>query len=468
MKNFTVRPLSVAISRCVKALLLAALLPHAVPVMAQPGARLIDRVVAVVGREAVLESDLIARGEQAKQSGITPDDNFLCGELEDILYEKLLVEQARLDSVVVEEAQVNAELDRRIRYFAAQLGGEKELEKFYGKSVAEIKDEFRPQIEDQLLVQTMQQKITSDIRITPRDVQRFFNRIPEDSIPLINAEVEYAQILRIPKPSEEEERRVRRKIEEYREGVMKEEKDFCTVAILYSEDPGSARNCGELGMVPTGVMVPEFDAVALSLKEGEVSQVFRTEFGYHFMQLIERLGERYNARHVLMRPQVGNSDLLAARTMLDSLLKGIRAGDLDFGTMAGEHSDDEESRSANGLMIEPNSNSTRWDMSSLDQQTFFVLDKLKPGEISEPQLVVLPDGSKAYRLLRLINRTEPHRANLRDDYRLIQQAAEGKMRSEAVDRWVKDKLASTYVRLVDDYVNCTFMHDWGRTAGTDR
>ncbi len=442
----------------------------ALPILAasQPVSRLIDRVVAVVGREIVLESDLIARAEQASQAGIPADANFLCGELEDLLYEKLLVEQGRLDSVEVDEAQVDAELDRRIRYFAAQLGGEKQLEEFYGKSVAEIKDEFRVQVEDQLLVQNMQQTITSDIRVTPRDVQRFFQSFPKDSIPLINAEVEYAQILRIPKPSEEEERRVRRKIEEYRESLLKEERDFCTVAILYSEDPGSAKECGELGMVPTGVMVPEFDAVALSLKEGEISQVFRTEFGYHFMQLIERLGERFNARHVLMRPQVSNSDLAGSRILLDSLVIGIRDGDLDFGAMAQEHSHDEESRGTSGTMIEPNSNSTRWDMSALDQQTFFVLDKLKPGEVSDPQLVVLPDGSKAYRLLKLIVRTEPHQANLRDDYRLIQQAAEGKLRSQAIDEWVRDRVSSTYVKLVDDYVGCTFMHGWGGTAEAER
>jgi peptidyl-prolyl cis-trans isomerase SurA len=445
--------------------LLMALLP--MWVMAQPGSKLIDRVVAVVGREAILESDLVARAEQARGSGITPDADFLCGELEDLLYEKLLVEQGRLDSVVVDEAQVTGELDRRIKYFASQLGGDKELEKFYGKSVTEIKDEFRGQIEDQLLVQTMQQNITSDIRVTPRDVQRFYNRIPEDSIPFINAEVEYSQILRVPKPSEKEERRVRRKIDEYRESILNEERDFCTVAILYSEDPGSAKECGELGMVPTGVMVPEFDAVALSLKEGATSQVFRTEFGYHFMQLIERLGERYNARHVLMRPQVSNSDLLTERLLLDSLLKGIQAGEMDFGTLAGEYSDDEESRTSNGLMIEPNSNTNRWDMSTLDQQTFFVLDKLKPGEVSEPQLVVLPDGSKAYRLLKLGMRTEPHRANLRDDYRLIQQAAEGKIRSEAIDLWVRERLDATFVRLVEDYAGCTFMHNWNRLAGAD-
>ncbi len=427
--------------------------------VAQPRALLIDRVVAVVGREAILHSELVGRVEQATQGQGSTDPAVRCNELEDLLYEKLLVEQGRLDSVVVDEAQVNAELDRRIRYFSQQLGGDEKLEAFYGKSITEIKDDFRQQVSDQLLVQTMQQKVSGEVRITPREVQRFYDRIPQDSIPFINAEVEYAEILRIPEPSEEEVRRVRRKIEEYREQVVNGTKDFCTVAILYSQDPGSARDCGELGLVPTGVMVPEFDAVAMSLKENEVSQVFETQFGWHFMQLEERRGEQYRARHVLMRPQVGNADIQKERDLLDSLRNLILSG-RDMGQLALEFSDDEDSRGTSGVVIEPNSNSARWDMSALDQQTFFVLDKLKEGEVSEPQLIILPDGSKAYRLLKLNLRTAPHAANLKDDYRLMQQAAEGEARSKAIDSWVRDRLQATYVRIAPEHATCNFLHEW--------
>lgn len=434
---------------------------------AQPASLLIDRVIAVVGREAILHSDLVGRVDQATQGQGSKDPAVRCGELEDLLYEKLLVEQGRLDSVVVEEAQINAELDRRIRYFSQQLGGDEKLEAFYGKSITEIKDDFRQQVSDQLLVQTMQQKVSGDVRVTPRDVQRFYERIPTDSIPFINAEVEYAEILRIPEPSEEEVRRVRRKIEEYREQVVNGAKDFCTVAILYSEDPGSARDCGELGLVPTGVMVPEFDAVALSLKENEVSQVFQTQYGWHFMQLEERRGEQYRARHVLMRPQVGSADIQRERDLLDSLRRLIING-REMGELALEFSDDEESRGTSGVVIEPNSNSARWDMSALDQQTFFVLDKLKEGEVSEPQLIVMPDGSKAYRLLKLNLRTAPHRANLKDDYRLMQQAAEGEQRAKAIDTWVKDRLQATYVRIAPEHATCAFLHEWVPGQSGDR
>lgn len=427
---------------------------------AQPTALTIDAIIAVVGREAVLHSDLVVRVEQAKQGGALTGRALECDLLEDVLYEKLLLEQAKLDSVESDDGQVNAELDRRIRYFVQQIGSEKKLEEFYGKSIAEIKADFRQQVRDQLLVQQMQQRITADVNITPREVKRFYERIPEDSIPLISAEVEHAVILRVPKPSEDEERRVRRKIEEHREAVVNGTKEFCTIAILYSEDPGSAKDCGELGMVPPGVMVPEFDAVAASLKDGEVSQVFKTQYGWHFMQLIERRGEQYNARHVLMRPVVTPTDLNGARVLLDSLRAEILADRLTFEKAAVEYSDDEESRGQNGMLIEPNDNSTRWAIGELDQQTFFVLDKLKPGEIGEPQLVVMPDGMKAYRLLKLLSRTEPHRANLKDDYRLIQQAAEGKQRSDLIDRWINEHIESIYVRLSEEHLSCPFKYTW--------
>ncbi len=467
MRTYTLKRLnSTKLALIRTALALIALLP-AVTSMAQPQSLLIDRVVGVVGREAILHSDLVARSAQLQENGRKVTAESVCGELEDILYEKLLIEQGRLDSIVVDEGQVEAELNRRVGYFAQQLGGEKKLEEFYGKSVAEIKSDFREQVREQLLVQNMQQNVTSDIRVTPKDVKQFFDNIHKDSIPLINAEVEYAQILTVPQPSEEEERRVRRKIEEYRESILSGERDFCTVAVLYSEDPGSARECGDLGMVPSGVMVPEFDAVAMSLKDNEISQVFQTQYGYHFMQMIERRGEQYNARHVLMRPQVGAADLTLAKAFLDSISGLIRSGELTFAQAAVEHSDDEESKGTSGLMIEPNSNSARWDMGALDQQTFFVLDKLSKGEVSEPQLLVMPDGSKAYRLVQLLLRTEPHKANLKDDYRLIQQAAEGKLRSEAIDKWVKDRIGTTYVRLSEEYRTCAFTHEWGLQASAE-
>lgn len=427
---------------------------------AQPEGELIDGIVAVVGSEPVLYSELAGRLDQARQGGTTITDERTCAELEDLLFERLLLEQARLDSVVVDEGQVQTELDRRIRYFEAQVGGRQALEEFYGKTVTEIKDDFHDQVADQLLVQTMQRQITGELRITPREVERFFRDIPEDSLPYVNAEVEYELILRRPEPTEEEERRTRKRLDEFREAVLSGEKDFCTVAILYSQDPGSASDCGELGMVPAGVMVPEFDAVAMSLKDGEISQVFKTDFGYHFMQMIERRGEQYNARHVLLQPAVTSQDLEREKAFLDSLVTLVRAGDSDFGELAALHSADEGSRTNNGLVVDPASGSQRWPMNELDRATGLVLGALKPGEISEPERITGPDGKQAYRILHLRERSEPHVANLRDDYQMIQQAAEASRRAEEVDDWVSEKVTNTYVRLMAGYEGCRFRNPW--------
>lgn len=439
---------------------LAALLLLAATAAAQPQGILIDRIIAVVGDEAVLYSELAQRLEQARQAGERAAEGDACFMLEDMLYEKLLLDQARIDSVAVDEAQVEAELDRRVRYFVQQLGSEQKLEEFYGKTITEIKAEFHDQISDQLMVQQMQQTVVGGVRVTPREVQRFFDRIPADSVPLINAQVEFSQITRVPKASDAEDRRVKKRLEEFRADLGAGKKDFCVLATLYSEDPGSKDNCGELGLVPQGVMVPEFDAVALSLKEGEISQVFKTQYGYHLMQMIERRGEQYNARHILLKPPVGQTEQQATRDFLDSLATEVRLARLDFGEAAALHSDDEESRANRGTVIEPNSNGPRWAMGDLDQQDFFVIDKLKPGEISDPVPFALPDGGRAYRIIRLDLRTEPHRANMKDDYQLLLQAAENEFRQQAVDEWVDEKTRETHVSVNERYATCSFKHPW--------
>lgn len=425
-----------------------------------PAGQLIDRVIANVAGRIVLYSELASRTEQARQGGHMVTDQDVCGELEDLLFQQLLLEQARIDSVMPDEAQVNAELDRRISYFERQIGGRDQLEKFYGKSIAEIKADFRDQIADQLLTQQMNQKVTGDVRVTPREVEKFFKEIPQDSLPFINAGVEYARVVRYAVPTEEEVRRVRQQLDEYRQAVIDGKKDFCTVAVLYSQDKGSASRCGELGLVAPGTMVPEFDAVAMSLKDGEVSPVFKTDFGFHFMQMIERRGERYNARHVLISPSVSDRDMQRAKAYLDSMMVKVRSGELAFTKLATDYNDDEETKGSNGVVIEPNSNSARWAIGELDQGTFTVLDKLTVGDMSEPRSFDDAGGKKGYRILRLLKRTEPHRMDLVQDYHLVTQAAEGRVKQRAMDDWINEKLAGTWVRIIPDYAGCAFEHPW--------
>lgn len=425
-----------------------------------PPGRYIDGVIANVAGRIVLYSDLAGRLEQIRQGGTAITDSVACGELEDLLYQQLLLDQARIDSVVADEAQVNAELDRRISYFEAQIGGRDKLEKFYGKSVAEIKADFRDQVSEQLLSQQMQQKIIGNARVTPREVEEFFRSIPADSLPFINAGVEFARVVIYAAPTEAEDRRVKQKLEGYREAIVKGEKEFCTIAILYSEDPGSASQCGELGMVAPGMMVPEFDAMAMSLKDGQVSPVFSTKYGYHIMEMIERKGDRYNARHILLTPKVSPADMEAARSRLDSLVAQVRDGQLDFGALASGQNQDEDTKGTNGTVLDPNTNSTHWAIGDLDQRTFLVLDKLEVGQMSQSMAFEDPDGKKGYRIYRLLKRTEPHRMDLVQDYPLVQQAAEARLRQRSVDGWVKRKLGDTYVSIIKAYQGCAFEHPW--------
>jgi peptidyl-prolyl cis-trans isomerase SurA len=428
---------------------------------AQPGnAPLVDGILAVVGNEVVLYSDLMAKESQARQNGLVSNDSIRCYMMEDLLFEKLLVNQADIDSVVVEEERVEAELDRRIAYFVQQIGSEEKLEEFYGKSITEIRSEFRGQVRDQLLSQMMESKITSNIRITPKDVKRFYDNIPEDSLPFINAEVEYAEIVVEPKPSAMEERNVKLRLQKYRQQILDGEKDFCTLAVLYSADPGSARDCGELGMVPRGVMVPEFDAVALSMKDGDISHVFRTDFGYHLVQMIERRGDQYNARHILLQPTVSTSDIDSTRRELDKLVSRIRNGEVSFEEAVTKYSEDEDSRANSGMPVNPYSGSTKWEMGALDRQVFYVLDKLELGEVSDPGLTSEADGKKVFRIFKLVSESEPHKADVITDYLLIKRAAENKKKQELINDWVTNRTASTYIRVVPGYQTCPFNGPW--------
>jgi peptidyl-prolyl cis-trans isomerase SurA len=453
-----------AFRSCLAVLLCLALgnasVAQAPPQQPAPPGRYIDGVIGNVAGRIILYSDLAGRLEQARQNGEKVTDSLACNEFEDLLYQQLLLEQARIDSVVPDENQITAELDRRISYFEQQIGGREKLEKFYGKSVTEIKADFHDQVADQMLSQQMQQKITGDVRVTPKQVEKFYQDIPKDSLPFINAGVEFARIAVYAKPTDAEDRRVKLKLEEYRDAIVSGKKDFCTVAILYSEDPGSAAQCGELGMVPLGVMAPEFDAVAMSLKDGEISPVFKTKFGYHIMEMIERKGEQYNARHILLIPKTSPEDLQSAKNRLDSLMTLVRDGKLDFSKAASDANDDEDTKGTNGVVLEPTTNSPHWAIGDLDQKTFLVLDKLQVGQISQPQAFDAPNGTHGYRVFRLLKRTEPHRMNLTEDYPLVQQAAEGKLRQGNVDEWVKVKLKDTYVNIIPAYRGCKFDHPW--------
>ena len=424
----------------------------------QTEGKLLDQIVAVIGNQIIKQSDIDNQWRQVKKQLIEQGDTSeisQCEVLEDLVFEKLMLDQAQKDSIIISEAQVEGELERRIRFFVIQIGSEKKLEEYYGKSINEIKDEFRSSIKNQLLTQQMQQKIVGNISVTPAEVKAFYNRFPEDSLPFVNAEVEIGQIIIKPTVSKEAKEEAKEKLNRLRERIIKGEK-FTTLAILYSEDPGSARKGGELGLVPRGTFVPEFEAAAYNLKEGEISKIIETEFGYHILQLIERRGEQINVRHILISPKLDGSDLLKAKNKIDSVHAILKADTISFAETAMRYSDDEGTKDNGGLMVNPQSGTNRFEMNQIDPSIFFVIDKLKVGGYSEPQLFQTQGGKQAYRILYLKTRTEPHRANLKDDYQRLQEAALSFKQNEITRKWIGKKLQSTYFKMIPEYTSCNF------------
>ncbi|MBN3034263.1 MAG: peptidylprolyl isomerase, partial [Bacteroidales bacterium] len=335
---------------------------------------------------------------------------------------------------------------------------QEKFEEFYDKSVVEFKEEFREQIREQIMVERVQEDITTDTRITPSEVRAFYKNIPQDSLPYINSEVEVSQIVRIPPVSSDERSRVRTKLNELRNRVLEGE-NFSTLAILYSEDAESARNGGEIGLVGRGELFPEFEAVAFKLKKDEVSEIVETQAGFHILQLIERRGEYVNVRHILLVPKVSPQDLAKAKSELDSIAGLIERKEMTFEEAVSRFSDD-PGKISGGVLINPITGTTLFEVDQLDPKVFFVVDKLGVGEMSSAVPMKTEDGRDTYRILRLNRRTEPHLANLNDDYDRIQTWALEEKKSRIISDWISEKAANTYIKINGEYAGCSFTNEW--------
>lgn len=420
----------------------------------------IDQIIAVVGKNIILESELEGQYVQYRmQQGIQGSETSVkCQILEDLLFQKLLLNQAQIDSLEVTDNEVEQNMNHRLRYFVGQFGSEEKLEEFYNKSIIEIKEEMRDLVREQMMVERARQQIIENISITPSDVKNYYKTMPEDSIPYINSEVEIGQIVRIPPVSVEEKLKIKKKLQDLRERILTGEK-FEAMAILYSEDPGSAKKGGEIGLSKRGELFPEFEAVAFNLDKGEVSEVVETKAGFHIIQLIERRGEYVNVKHILLRIKPSPYDLVEAKQYLDSIAEFIENDSLTFEEAAMKFSDD-PSKTNGGLIINPMTGNTKFEADQLDPQLFFVIDKLDVGDISKPVLFETEEGKQAYRLLYLKSRTKPHQANLKDDYNALQEWALEKKKADVVDEWIRSKLVDTYVKIDDKYKDCNFYHNW--------
>jgi peptidyl-prolyl cis-trans isomerase SurA len=424
---------------------------------------IIDRVVAAVGTNIILQSELEAQYQQMITDQEAVDENTHCKLLEGMLFQKLLLAQAQKDSVYPSESQVDQELERRMHYYIQQIGSEERFAAFYGKSTDDFKAELRDKVRDILMAQQMQGKVTGDLSVTPNDVRNYYNSIPEDSIPLINAEVEVGQIVKKPQTTPEAKREAKTKIENIRQRIMKGESTFPAMAALYSEDPGSANKGGLYEHIQRGQFVPEWDAWAFKLKPNEISEVFESVYGYFVIQLLERRGDEVDARSLLIAPKVEATDLIRAKQALDTIYTKLLTDTINFAEEAAKYSDDEETKNSGSLILNPFSGSTRFQMDEIgqmDQNVAFAIDKLKVGEFTKPMPMAGHDGKQAYRILYLKTRTSPHRANLTDDYQKMQAMALAQKQQEAIQKWIKKKAVNTYIRIADDYKNCTFKNKW--------
>jgi peptidyl-prolyl cis-trans isomerase SurA len=419
---------------------------------------IIDQVVAVVGNSAILKSDLFNQQRQLESQGITFGTNPQCELLDEMLYQKLLFNQAVIDSIEVSDQQVEQILDRRLRFFIQQIGSREQLEAYYGKSIEELKDEFRPLIREQELSQMMEAQITRNIRVTPSEVRSFFNNLHPDSIPTVESETELAHIVIKPPVEQEELAETKRRLNEIRERIIQGE-SFRTMAILYSEDPGSARRGGELGFYGRGDLYPEFEATAFGLRPGEISEIIETQAGYHIIQMIERRGEQINVRHILMQPKISPAQLSKARNKLDSIRRLIINEELTFAEAALKFSDD-PSRVNGGVMINPFTNTTRFKNDEIDQNLFFVIDRLEKGEISSPVPMMTDEGRQAFRIVKVNNRIDAHVASLEGDYDFIQQLALNSKKMKAVQDWIRRRIGNTFISINENYLNCEFSIQW--------
>lgn len=424
------------------------------------GGEVVDQVVAVVGSKVILLSDVESQVQQLLSQTSLRGDELRCRILDQLLLNKLLLHQAIIDSVEVSDDQVEQKINQNMSFYIQQLGSPEKLESYYGKSIAELKDEFRPLVREQMLSQQMQNKLTGGLSASPMDVKNFFESVPVDSLPFINSEIEYAQILFKVPVSPEEKSRAREQLITLRERITNGE-DFSTLAILYSQDKESAKQGGELGFVNRGDLVPEFEAAAFRLKNTtEVSPVIESPFGFHIVQLIERRGDRINCRHILIQPKFSSEDLVKTQAVVDSISKELRNGSMTFEEAAEKYSDDKDSRMNGGNVINPATGATRFESDQVDPAVLFQLDKMEKGEISNPIAATTREGEQAYRILFLKNRTLPHRLNLKDDYQRLQELALTDKQNKVLENWRNKKKALTYIRIADEFRDCDLLQDW--------
>ncbi|MBR5434924.1 MAG: peptidylprolyl isomerase [Bacteroidales bacterium] len=413
-------------------------------------AQVLDQIIVVVGDDMIKQSDVENQQLLLEQQGEKSDK---CSIFKEMVMQKLLVDQSKIDSVEVSDNEVNSEIDRRIRMISGTKGGLAQLESFYGKSELEIRNDWKPVIKDQLLAQKVQNSIIGEVEVSPNEVRVFYES-HKDSMPVLPTRYEYAQIVIRPIVSAEADKALRKKLEEIRERAINGE-NFSKLAILYSDDTESAKMGGLLGdYLSRGELVPEFAAVAFRLKEGEISRVVKTDFGYHIIQMVELKGEKAKLKHILLKPQISVAEMQKAFSKADSVRKAI--GDsLTFEQAAVKYSVDEKTKNNGGLAMNPYTGTPQFQAEMIEPTTWYTLKSMKAGEISEPIMTYDDKGSQVYKILKLVNASQEHKATLIDDYSDVKEMALEQKKVNTLNRWMRNKKSEIFISIKsDEYKNC--------------
>ncbi len=421
----------------------------------------VDGIVAVVGKEVIMRSDLEKHYLDYTSQFNTVEDpeETRCYILETLMFNKLMVNQAQLDSIEVTDEEVDYRVNARLSYFLQQVGGNtKYIEEYFHKSMADIKKDLKEMMYEQALIEQVQSKITGNITVTPSEVKQFARNLSPDSMPVVPTSYQFGEIVKVPPVSDEETEAVKARLGEYRERVLRGDK-FSMLARLYSDDPGSASKGGDLGFVERGTLYPEFEAVAFNLKSGEISQVVKTRAGYHIIQMIERRGESIHVAHILIQPKPSTDEQVRAINYLDSVRAIIINEKLPLDEAARRFSEG-PTKANGGMVVNPYTNSYSFDRQSLDEATFATLNKLIPGEYSDCVPFVNDDGIMAYRLICLKEKVAEHKANVVEDYDMIKSAALEEKRYDALQKWVVEKVKVTSIKLNAQYRDCPFVTKW--------
>ncbi|MEZ4911334.1 MAG: peptidylprolyl isomerase [Saprospiraceae bacterium] len=417
---------------------------------------IVDKVVARVGSEYILLSEVEDEWQYFKSQNPGIDEKQKCLILDNIVAQKLIVYQAKLDSVEVSDDEVNLQLDYRFDAVLKQMNGDEAFfEDYYGATIDEMKSRYRDDQKSKLLAEKMQYTLMSEIHITPQEVEEFYNRIPKDSLPYFKSEMEISEIVVAPQVNAEERSKALNKITDLRDQIISGKATFEDLAKKYSQDPGSAIRGGDLGFAKRGTYVPEFEAAIYTLEKNEISDVIETEFGFHIIEMLERRGNAIKARHILIKPEITESDKIKAREKLDSIRIQVKNDSISFERAVKQFSLKTMPSYANGGRVKNEaSNNTFFQADDLDPDTYFAIYNLKTGDISNPVESKSITGESTFKILKLVSITKPHKANLKEDFDKIASFAKESKKQEFFLKWLREKKAETYIHIDDIYGYC--------------